>query len=331
MLLKFVVVFFLIQLIILAATALHSIYYHKFCHEVNFVERYGRNSWIVITGGSSGQGRRFALEFASRGFNLLLIGSKRSFDVQREIKKLHENVEVRVLLKDFAEAWQTSFFDEVKVALSAIPEGKLAFLLNNVGHRVAYRPHHSMPEELIADTIACGTITQAMMTRLCLPYLLKRETNVRSGIIFITAQVIHPTHTFGIAMIGDLPLPYLAAYEASNAFGYHHARSIYKEYKSDPDNIIDMLIVTPGAVLTSNTEHVLEGTLGAINDKEFVENVMRLIGNVSGVWSGSFEQGLLLWMIGLVPPIKDYVLHKTGKRIAESLMANNQTRRRIID
>jgi len=331
MLLRVIVAFFAVQIIILVASALHALYYHKLCPEVNFTERYGVNAWVVITGGSSGQGRRFALEFAARGFNILLVGSKRSLDVQREIEKLHPGVEARVLLKDFTEAWSPSFFDDVKKSLSEIPKGKIAFLINNVGHRVAYKPHHEMPEELIRHTIACGTITQAMMTRICLPHLLHRDVNVKSGIISITAQVLHPTHSLGIAMNGDLPLPYLAPYEASNAFGYHHARSIYKEYLNDPASNIDMLIITPGAVLTSNTSPILQGTVGALEDSEFVANIMRLVGNVTGVWAGSCTQGLSLWLIGLFPPVKDYVLLKTGERIAECLMRRRQECRRVVD
>jgi NAD(P)-dependent dehydrogenase (short-subunit alcohol dehydrogenase family) len=298
---------------------------------VDYCARYGTGSWVVITGGSSGQGRRFALEFAARGFNILLIGSKRSFDVQKEIQTTLPGVEVRVVLKDFTEAWQDGFFDEIKRTLDALPIGGISFLINNIGHRVAWVEHHTMPEELIAHTIACGTITQAMMTRICLPHLLNRnDPQLRSGMISITAQCLHPNFGLGIAMQNDLFLPYLAPYEASNAFGYFHANSIYHEYEKNPDSNIDMLIVTPGAVLTANTESLLQGTLGAITDVQFVENIMRLVGNVTGVWSGSWKQGLSLWLIGLVPPLKEYVLHTTGLKLARGLMKRRQETLRVV-
>jgi NAD(P)-dependent dehydrogenase (short-subunit alcohol dehydrogenase family) len=320
-----------IQVLILAYTAVRCFYSHVLCPEVDFHARYGKGSWVAITGGSSGQGRRFAIEFARRGFNLLLIGSRRSFDVQKEINGVMKATEVRVVLKDFTEAWQDGFFDEIREALDAIPKGNLAFLINNVGHRVAYAPHHEMPEELIAHTIACGTITQAMMTRICLPHLLHRDkAGLRSGMISITAQVLHPNFLFSICMSNDLFLPYLAPYEASNAFGFFHANSIYKEYSKNPDSNIDMLVITPGAVLTSNTEDLLKGTLAAVTDVEFVDNIMRLVGNVEGVWSGSWKQGLCLWLIGLVPPLKDYVLHTTGLKLAKGLMKRRQGAKRVV-
>jgi NAD(P)-dependent dehydrogenase (short-subunit alcohol dehydrogenase family) len=322
-----------LQVIILSYTAVTSFYQHVLCPEVDYRSRYGAGSWVLITGGSSGQGRRFALEFAARGFNILLVGSKRSFDVQKEIRDvaLGAAPEVRVVLKDFTEAWQDGFFDDIRAALEALPKGQLSFLINNVGHRVGWIGLHTMPEELIRHTIACGTITQAMMTRICLPYLLNRaESSLRSGLISITAQVMHPNFGIGVAMSNDIYLPYLAPYEASNAFGYYFANSLYHEFRKTPDSNIDMLIVTPGAVLTSNTESLLKGTIGAVTDVEFVDNIMRLVGNVEGVWSGSWKQGISLWLVGLVPPLKEYILHTTGLALARGLMERRQESRRVV-
>jgi hypothetical protein len=188
-----------------------------------------------------------------------------------------------------------------------------------------------MPVDLIHNTIACGTITQAMMTRLALPYLLNRPGALQSGMISITAQCLHPTFGFAIGMQNDLYLPYLAPYEASNAFGFFHANSIYHEYDKMATNNIDMLVITPGAVLTSNTENLLRGTLAAVRDKEFVANIMRLCGNVTGVWSGSWKLGLSLWLIGLMPIAKSYVLHTTGQKLARGLMRQTQSRSKITN
>ena len=40
------------------------------------VERYGKDSWAVITGASDGIGKAVALELASRGFNIVLVARK---------------------------------------------------------------------------------------------------------------------------------------------------------------------------------------------------------------------------------------------------------------
>jgi NADP-dependent 3-hydroxy acid dehydrogenase YdfG len=182
----------ILQICLLILSATHCFYYHVMCPEVDYPKRYGKETWVIITGGSSGQGRRFAFEFAARGFNLLLIGSKRSFDVQAEIEATFVGRSVQVVLKDFTRAWEPDFFDEIEQAMGKLPPQSISFLINNVGHRVAWAPHHTMPRELIHNTIACGTITQAMMTRICLPYLLDRPDGIRSGLISITAQCMHP-------------------------------------------------------------------------------------------------------------------------------------------
>ena len=55
---------------------------------IDLKQRYG-DGWVVITGGSSGQGKQFALQFASKGFDLVLIGSKNSYKTADEVKKLY--------------------------------------------------------------------------------------------------------------------------------------------------------------------------------------------------------------------------------------------------
>lgn len=40
---------------------------------MNLAERYGKGSWVVVTGSSDGLGRAIALDFASMGFNIVLV------------------------------------------------------------------------------------------------------------------------------------------------------------------------------------------------------------------------------------------------------------------
>jgi len=44
----------------------------------DLIERYGRNSWAVVTGASDGIGRAYAIEFARRGFNVVIISRTES-------------------------------------------------------------------------------------------------------------------------------------------------------------------------------------------------------------------------------------------------------------
>jgi hypothetical protein len=66
-----------------------------------------------------------------------------------------------------------------------------------------------------------------------------------------------------------LTLPYVSVYEASNVFGYAHANSIYQEYKND----FDILNITPGAVVTENTQY-LSSVMLSVKCDYFVQAVM---------------------------------------------------------
>lgn len=322
----------LIEVIALLATAIKCGYYHLACPEINYQAHYGADAWMAITGGSSGQGRQLALQWASRGFHVLLIGSKRSFDVAKEIRGHYPNIQARIVLCDFSRAFEPGFFDPVERALQGIPKGRFAAMIHNVGHRVAYRPYHHMPTGLMRDTIAVGTLTQAVMTRLALPLLRVRQSHAqRSVMVFITAQCMHPTFGPGLFSSPQLCVPYLSVYEASNVFGFYHASSIWKEYRDDPTSCVEFLIITPGAVLTQNTAGFLAGAPAAVTAKDFVATIMRLTGNVEGPWSASWKQGLSLYLSNLFPPLKEKVLRATGAAIAEGLMQRDQTRKRVVN
>ena len=143
--------------------------------------------WAVITGGSSGQGRQFALQLAQRGFHIVLIGSVRSHPTAEEVRR--KGVMCKVILKDFGRAFESTFFDDIRETLRSL---NVAILVNNVGHRTGWKPYHETPPESIRNTIACGTIVQARLTHIVMPQLLKRmEDNptCRSCIIFVTVVV----------------------------------------------------------------------------------------------------------------------------------------------
>jgi hypothetical protein len=61
-------------------------------------------------------------------------------------------------------------------------------------------------------------------------------------------------------------------------WGYGHANSIFAEYQGK----FDMLNITPGAVITENTQPFLANTPFACPVETFVRNVLRLLGNVQG-------------------------------------------------
>tara|TARA_Y100000991_G_scaffold215067_1_gene204377 strand:- start:1311 stop:2231 length:921 start_codon:yes stop_codon:yes gene_type:complete len=281
--------------------------------EKNILSRYGKNSWVIITGGSSGQGKQFCLEFAKRGFNIFIIGSKRILNVEKEINSKYPRIQTKTMIKNFSEAYQKNFFEPIKYEIKKI--SNVSILINNIGHRTGWNPYHEMPEDKINDTIICGTIVQSRLIRLVLPYMLERRK--KSAIINITAQCMHPNIGIGVGLSNEISLPYLSVYEAANAFGFYHANSLYKEYKDK----IDFLNITPGAVVTENTKY-LEKTIFSVNSNKFVNNIIKFLGNVNGTTCAYWGHGFTLILINFFPFIKNRILTNVGDTISKEYMEN---------
>jgi len=292
---------------------LKGLYKYCFMREKNLLARYGEGSWVVITGSSSGQGRRFALEFAKRGFNIVLTGSFRNSAVFQEIHMTYPGVMVRFEQMNFAEAL-ADHYDFWAPFQRVFAELDVSVLVNNVGHRVAWDPYHEMPFAKMKDTVVVGTIPQVRLTQLALKHFLKRVKH--SAIVWITAQTTHPCIFPGMSD-GVLTVPYLACYEAANAFGYHHANSIVEEYKSN--KALDLINITPGAVLTENTGF-LNKVCFATKADSFVRTVLRFMGNVQGETCAYWGHALSLVMLSVFPMVKPYVIPKVGKGIAKAYM-----------
>lgn len=280
--------------------------------------------WVVITGGSSGQGKEFAMQLARKGFDIVLIGSKRSHQVAEKIVSMGQKC--KVIVKDFGRAFEDSFFDDIEAQLRDMD---IAMLINNVGHRSAWQPYHTCPLRVINNTISCGTIVQAQLTRMLLPRLISRmqhNKHTRSAVVFITAQCMHPNVGMAMPGISDnmISIPYMAVYEASNAFGFYHACSLINEYKHIKR--LDMLNITPGAVVTSNTAGITSQLPFCIDSRTFVRNIIRMLGGKvsSGTLCAHFGHAFSMLLVGFCPWIKDIFLPRVGLSISESYMKNHE-------
>ena len=308
------------QLLLLIIQGIKGFRKYFLLKEKNLLERYGSGSWVVITGASSGQGYDIALSFAERGFNLLLIGSKRTDNTIAVINEKYPSVKTKVIYKDFRDAYKDDFFQEIQEVFDVIGND-LSVLVNNVGHRVGWNPYHEMDPAYIRDVIATGTIVQSRLTHMVIPTFIKRrkEHKKRSGLINITSQCMHPNFLFGLTMSNEISVPYLSVYEGANAFGFYQGNSIYKEYHS----IFDILNITPGAVVTNNTE-CLNNTMFNVSSAHFVKQIMKMIGNVEGTTCAYWGHALSNYLINFLPIVKDNLLKKVGETLAKDFMNKKQ-------
>lgn len=292
--------------------------------EQNLARRYGVGSWCIITGASRGQGRQMALKMAARGFNLILIGSERTTKVIHEINTKYPTTKIKFLEKDFSKAYEESWWNDIKDIFNGTYD--ISILFNNVGQRTISNPSHTQPVHDIIGSIITGTIPQVRLTNMALKYMLGRLNDTlslkHSAIIFNTAQCMHPVLGLSQYYSAEITVPYLSVYEAANAFGYFHANSIITEYGSDPKyNKIDMLNITPGAVLTENTESVLAKTMFAISADKFVDNILRLMGgNYRGTTCAYWGHELSTILISFAPWLKSEILNDVSHAFTQKLI-----------
>jgi len=324
----------LISLIIVIIQGIHKYYIIK---EKDLQERYGKSTYCVITGATSGQGRLLAEKFAKRGFNLLLIGSKKLTTVKTNIQNSYPNCVVEIIIKDFRKASEKNFFNDIEEKISEL-NTNISILINNIGYRTGWNPYHEMDPKLIIDTISAKAIVQTYLCRLIIPIFLKRKEEIKltdkkikltdkkikltekkfnSCLINISAQCINPNFLFGFS--NEISVPFMSVYEATNAYAFYHSQSIYKEYKDQ----FDILNITPGAVITSNTKF-LKKTIFHIDSDRFTDNIIKFMGNVQGSTCAYVGHSMSGYLINLFPPVKDKILNNVGIIISTDFMKNKK-------
>ena len=81
-------------------------YHHAQEHPQNLIEIYGHDSYVLITGGSDGLGKAFAMELARQGFNIILVARDLNslLRVKEQIVDKYPDRDVRTISLDCAEA-----------------------------------------------------------------------------------------------------------------------------------------------------------------------------------------------------------------------------------
>lgn len=281
--------------------------------EIDIKKRYRTKNgpWVLITGPSSGMGECFAHEFAKRGFNLLLIGSNNTKKVIKELKIY--NTQIKFIKKDFSESFKDNFFDNIQREIDIIGDD-WSILINNVGYRTGSVEYDKMPLEEMKKTISVGTLVQSKLIQMALEKFKTRKTH--TSIVNITAQ--NSIYTDLFAIDNEITVPYLACYEATNAYGYFHAKSVYEEIKYKYP-LIDFLIIMPGAVKTKNTESVLKNTIFAVDVESYVKNIIKLMGNYNGSRCAYYGHSLSSGLINIFPFFnKEHIVKKVGSDFAKS-------------
>uniref|UniRef100_A0A0A9ZJS1 Estradiol 17-beta-dehydrogenase 12 n=1 Tax=Lygus hesperus TaxID=30085 RepID=A0A0A9ZJS1_LYGHE len=149
----------------------------------DFVKTYGK--WAVVTGGSDGIGKGWAMEFAKRGMNICVI-SKDEFNITEEIRSKYP-VEVKYINVDFS---NPKVYDGLEKELSQLEIGVLA---NNVGMFLRdLELFFNTSRDNLDKMVEVNVKTVVMMTQMVLKKMVPRNKGLIINIGSLSSVLTFP-------------------------------------------------------------------------------------------------------------------------------------------
>ena len=187
-----------------------------------------KKEYAIVTGGSSGVGREYALQLAAKGYNILLVSDDdiNNQKVAQEIKQAHL-VDANALTLDLCDSSSiraiTDFVDHHSLSIEVLICNAGILLFGGVTSTTQYS------FERIIDLHCKAT------TLLCREFAI-RMSQVEKGYILIMSS-----------SSAWMPYPTIAAYSATKAYLKNFGRSLYYELR---DQGIKVTTIFPGAIDT---------------------------------------------------------------------------------
>ncbi|CAM0870360.1 unnamed protein product [Alopecurus aequalis] len=234
------------------------------CRPIDLRRRYG--AWALVTGPTSGIGRSMALELASRGLNIILVGRDpvKLDGVSRTISATH-SVQTRTVLFDLSLVG-TAEGEEAMWRLQEAVEGlDIGILVNNAGvvKPGAMYLHEARIESLVR-IIRVNVLALTQVTAVVLPEMLRRGrgaiVNVGSGSSFAL-----PSY------------PLYSVYVATKRYVLEFSRSLAVEYKGRG---IDVQCQLPFLVETNMVSSAVKARMSFVTTPDaYARAAVRWIGH----------------------------------------------------
>ena len=230
---------------------LKSFYEIFLSREKDLGKKYGRGSYVMITGSTAGIGKELAFQFAKRGFKIVLVSrtEKKLKQVQQEILDAYPQSSPLIVQADFAKSMEPGFIDKI---WNEVKDLNISILVNNVGiDAVEY--FNEMPEKEVSRMLAINVVGGTLLTKRFLPTLAKRE---KSAVITLSSLAAH------------LPMRGYNLYSASKAFSNMLSLTLSNEHKK-----IDFFSVKPSEVSTPMTHH--KSDIFTVSAKSCVNGIIK--------------------------------------------------------
>lgn len=185
------------------------------------------NDFALITGASSGLGRAFAVELASRKKNLVLIALP-----QEGLQVLAEELSRQHVEVFYMETDLTNHTNVMHMTQWVNEHFNISMLINNAGMG-GTRRFIEADVHYLNSIIQLNVMSTSLITRELLPNLMQQK---QSYILNVSS------------LAAFSPMGFKTVYPASKAFIHHFTRGLYQELK---DTNVFVSVVNPGPMKTN--------------------------------------------------------------------------------
>lgn len=237
----------------------------------DLAKKYGK--WAIVTGATDGIGLEYALLFAEKGLNVILIGrnQEKLDNVKQRIRQKHQNIDVQAIKADL-NSDDPKLYQRISQEIDA-ENRDIGILVNNAG--VMYdspNPFLDQPETKLWQHVRVNMLAVVMMTRIVLPHMVKRKR----GLLVNLSSVA-----------GYQPLPLMGLYSASKVFVEWFSQSLEIEYGKDNIEVQTLIPNYIGTKMTGFSTLLQRTSLMYPDARTFTRNAIATIGHnrlTSGYW-----------------------------------------------
>ncbi len=224
----------------------------------SFKEKYG--DYALVTGASSGIGREFAFQLASKGLNLVLVARRKNI-----LEKLATQLNAKYAINVKVIAIDLLHSDALEVIKKATDSLSLGLAVLNAGMET----HGNFTSNNLNKEKAVLRLNTELPMELAHALASKMQSRNRGGIIFVSS-------TFGHQAV-----PYFANYSASKAYILSLGQALNYELKKSG---IDVMVLSPGLTKTEMVESMSDIDFSKIPITEMevmpvVKKALRGLGN----------------------------------------------------
>ena len=244
----------------------------------NLEDRYGKDSWAIITGATDGIGKGWAVALAKRNFNLILVSRTESKlkKTKEELSNQFKSIKIEIIPFDFSV--KTNLKD-YNVAFSNLSQD-ISILVNNVGVSHEDYFYRLNEYEYIHNYIDVNVYAMTFLTKIFMHKMEKRQK--KSGIITMSS------------IAADVPYPGNAIYTATKAYNDNLSRALVGEYGYEKSKI-DFISSRPGYV-ESNMSQMKPDGFDCITVEQHCESVLAELGQeewTNGYWTHKLQSFVL--------------------------------------